>query len=164
MDYVYIGKLFGTHGLKGEIKLNTNFEYINKVLKEGFNLYIGNNKNKEILESYRYHNKNYLIKFKNINDIEEVKKYVNNKVYVLKSDLELKENEFVIEDYLELNCYFNNNKFGKIIDVIDTGNKNYVFVIKDKKEILIPYNKEFIEKITDKDIYFKNVEGLIDEN
>lgn len=32
MEYVCIGKLVNTHGIKGEVKLLSNFEYKNKVL------------------------------------------------------------------------------------------------------------------------------------
>lgn len=166
MNYIYVGKFFGTHGLKGEIKLNTKFTYIDKILKEGFNFYIGEKKEKEELKGFRYHKNNYLMLFKDKEDINLIEKYKNNKVYVLKEDLNLKENEFVIEDYINLNCYYNNEQIGKINDVVDTGNGNYIFVINGKQEILIPMNNNFIEKI-DKDkqsIYFKNVEGLINED
>ena len=63
MNYVYIGKFIGTHGLKGELKLKSSFLYIDKVLKKGFCFYIGSTKNKVYLSNYRYHNGCYLIAF-----------------------------------------------------------------------------------------------------
>ena len=85
MEYIYIGKLLGTHGLKGEIKLKTDFKYIDKVLVKDFNLFLGDIKEDVTLNSFRKHKDNYLLLFNNINDIDTVKKYVNQDVYVNKN-------------------------------------------------------------------------------
>ena len=53
MNYVNIGKIVNTHALKGEVRIISNFEYKQRVFKKGFNLYIGQNKNKEVIETYR---------------------------------------------------------------------------------------------------------------
>ena len=147
MEYIYVGQINGTHGLKGELKLKSNFKYKDKILKENFNFYIGKEKTHEVLKKSRTHNKNELLTFKN------------------KEDLKLKENEYVLEDYLNLDCYYNNQKLGTVKDIIDCGNKNYVLVIKGQKEILIPLNNNFIEKLIKKDkIILKEVEDLINAN
>ena len=44
MKLVYIGKYVNTHGLKGEIKILSDFEYKDKVFKAGNSIYIDNNK------------------------------------------------------------------------------------------------------------------------
>ncbi len=72
MNYVYVGKFIGTHGLKGELKLKSSFLYIDKVLKKGFCFYIGSAKNKVYLSNYRYHNGCYLITFEGFLDINLV--------------------------------------------------------------------------------------------
>ncbi len=164
MDYIYVGKFNGTHGLKGEIKFVTNFKYIDRILAEGFNYYIGSNKNKENLLSYRNHNGIYLMKYKNLEDIDLIKKYVNEKVYVLKDDLNLNNTEHVIEDYLNLECFYKEKSIGIVEDVIDAGNGNYILQVVRDKETLIPLNDHFIDKIDKNIIYIKNGEGLIDEN
>ena len=35
MDYVYIGKIVNTHGIKGEVRILSNFEMIPKVFQKG---------------------------------------------------------------------------------------------------------------------------------
>lgn len=165
MDYVYIGKFLGTHGLKGEIKLKSDFKYIDRVLKKGFCFYIGFDKKKEIFLRFRVHKGNYLILFEGLEDINLVEKYINQKVYVLRDDLSLSSDQFVYEDYIGLSCYFNDKCFGMIDDIVNYGNSNYVFLIKDSiKEIIIPFNDNFIDYVKNDNIYFKNVEGFIDEN
>lgn len=164
MDYIYVGKFFGTHALKGEIKFNTKFLYLDKILKPGFNFYIGVSKEKEVLKSFRFHKNNYLMLFDGLEDINLIEKYINKKVYILRDDLKLNNGEMLLEDYINLNCYFNDKCFGVISDVVDTGNGNYIFVINNKTETLIPINNNFIDRVDGNKIYFKNVEGLIDEN
>ena len=83
----------------------------------------------------------------------------------MKEDLCLSDNQFVFEDYIGLDCYFSGEFIGKVIDIVNCGNNNYVFYIKDQKEVLIPVNDKFIEKVILKDrIIFKEVEGLINAN
>ena len=41
MDYVYIGKIVNTHGIKGELRIRSNFDKKDIVFKPGFTLYIG---------------------------------------------------------------------------------------------------------------------------
>ena len=163
--YIYIGKLMGTHGLKGELKLKTSFEYINNVFKEDFSLYIGDSKEKYSFLKVRKHNDLYLVTLKNLENIDLVLHLKNKNVYALKSDLCLKEDQFVFEDFINLKAY-NGEKYLGVIDSIDNyGLSNNVFLIKGKKEILIPYNKKFIDKVILNDkIIFKEVEGIIDAN
>ena len=165
MNYVYIGKFIGTHGLKGELKLKSSFLYIDKVLKKGFCFYIGSTKNKVYLSNYRYHNGCYLIAFEGFLDINLVDSFKKEQVYVLREDLNLKEEEYVFEDYIGLECYNGATFLGKVSDIIDCGSNNYVFNVAGSKEILIPLNNKFIEKVILNDkIIFKEVEGLIDAN
>lgn len=160
--YVYIGKITNTHGLKGELKLKSDFIYLDKVLKDGFNFYI-EKKDKVVLNSFRYHNDVILIAFNDLLDINLVETLKNKNLYVLKEDLNLKENQFVFEDYIGLNAIYKEKELGKVTDIIDCGLNNYVFEI-DKK-ILIPINDNFIDKVILNDkIIFKDVEGLIDAN
>ena len=53
MEYIYIGGLVNTHGIKGEVKIKSNFRYKESVFKPGFNLYIGKDKIKKVINTYR---------------------------------------------------------------------------------------------------------------
>ena len=53
MDLVLIGKYVKTHGIKGEIKIRSNFKYKDKVFVVGNKIII---KNKEfVINGYRKH-------------------------------------------------------------------------------------------------------------
>ena len=165
MKYIYIGKITSTHGLKGELKLKSSFVYIDKVLKKDFSFYIGNEKEKVDLLKSRFHNGIYLLTFIGYEDINLVENFRNQEVYVLRDDINLEKGEYLFEDYIGLKAYYRENYIGDIKDIINCGNDNYVFDIIGEKEILIPVNGRFIEKIILNDkIVFKEVEGLIDAN
>lgn len=165
MGYIYVGKIGGCHGIKGELKLKSSFWYLDRVLKKDFSFYIGEEKTKVSLANSRYHNGVYLISFQNYLDINLVEQFKNKDIYVLREDLNL-NNEYVYEDYIGLDCYYKDSLIGKVIDIVDCGNNNLVFHIQNsQKEILIPFNDKFIEKtILNNRIIFKEVEGLIDAN
>lgn len=165
MDYIYIGKLTGTHGLKGELKLKSSFIYLDRVLKNNFTFYIGDNFFSVNLLRYRYHNGFYLLTFCDFLDINLVDDFRNKKIYINRLDLCLGENEYLHEDYIGLSCYFNDNFIGSVTDIQDCGNGNYVLLISGLKDILIPLNDVFIDEVVLGDrIVFKDVEGLIDAN
>ena len=55
MKYVLIGKLVNTHGLKGEVRILSNFKYKDRVFIPGMKIYIGKEKKEEEIISYRHH-------------------------------------------------------------------------------------------------------------
>ena len=55
MKYLYIGKIVNTHGIKGEIRIISKFKFKEKVFKKDMTIYIGENKDKEIISTYRVH-------------------------------------------------------------------------------------------------------------
>ena len=161
MDFVYIGKIVGTHGIKGEIRIISNFDKKEKVFLIDMPVYIGNAKQKEIINSYRKH-KNYdMITLKAINDINDVLKYKGQKVYVNRSDLNL-ENEYILDDLIGMTVISNNEAYGMVKDIYDN-NGNTLLEISFEKNYYIPYNSEYIKHVSlkEKAIEVENVKDLI---
>ena len=159
MNLIYIGKLVNTHGLKGEVRIISSFEYKEKLFVKGIHLYIGGTKEKVTIESYRPHKSFDMCVFKEYNYINDVLKFKGQNVYVDRVELKLNNNELLDSDYISLKCVYKKKIFGYIEEVID--NNGYkLFNINNK---FIPKNENFIEKIDidNKTIYFKNLEGLI---
>ena len=44
MDYINIGKIVNTHGIKGELRILSDFKFKDRVFVTGFNFYIGKEK------------------------------------------------------------------------------------------------------------------------
>lgn len=161
MDFIYVGKMVGTHGIKGEIRIISNFDKKEKVFLLDMPLYIGNKKEKEVINSYRKH-KNYdMVTLRGINDINEVLKYKGQKVYVLRNDLNL-DGDFVLDDLLGMKIISNNEEYGIVEDIFDN-NGNTLLKVLFEKSYYIPYNSEYIRKVflDKKMILVDNVKDLI---
>lgn len=159
MEYVCIGKLVNTHGIKGEVKLLSNFEYKNKAFVVGMNFYIGEDKEKVTVNSYRHHKVFDMVTFKEYNYINDVLKFKNKLVYVLKPDLALDNNSILDRDYIGMNAYYEGVLVGKVNDIIN--NNGYKLMLIGTK--FVPFNKEFISSVsvTKNELILKNVEGLL---
>lgn len=159
--YIYLGKIVNTHGIKGEIRILSDFNYKDIVFKKDFKIYIGKDKQEETINTYRVH-KNYdMVTLNGINDINDVLKYKGQNVYINKEDIkDLK----VDEDYIGLDVY-TDKYIGKITDILK--GKNDILVIENEsKRYLVPKVDNFIKNIDfdNNKIYINNIKGLIDED
>ena len=163
MNYILRGKIVNTHGIKGELRIISDFPYKDRVFKNNFNIYIGKDKINEVINTYRHHKIFDMITLKNYNNINEVLKYKGSLVYINRLDLQLNDNEYLESDLLNFDIIINNNIIGKLSS-FENHNKNKIIIVKNKeKEILLPYNSNLIENINldKKEIIYKNIEGLI---
>ena len=162
---VYVGEIVNTHGIKGELRIISDFKYKDKVFFKGNKLYLGKRKQKVLIDTYRKH-KNYdMVKFDDINDINDAIIFKGDEVYVKREDLDI--DGYVDEDIIGLKVYDEDRLIGKVTNIIK--NKQEILVIKNRnknKNYLIPFVNEFIKSIDlDKKILNINViEGLLDEN
>ena len=143
MDYIYIGKIVSTHGIKGEVKIISDFFEKDKIFKKGFKLYITPLYHEEVINTYRVH-KNYdMVTFNGYNDINEILKYIGMGVYIIRSDLDLKEDEYLLSDLIGYAVYDNNKLLGKVSGI----NFNNNVLLKIDDIFYIPFIDEFIEKV-----------------
>ena len=159
MKYIYIGKIVNTHALKGEVRIISNFEYKSRVFNISNKLYIGKDKCEEVIETYRKH-KNYdMVKFKNIDNINDVLKYKGMNVYFDEDELKLSDDEILIEELPLYSIYSNDKLIGKIEEYRSDNGNNMVRV----NNKLIPYNNSFITKIdkNKKIIYMHDIEVFL---
>jgi len=162
MEYIYIGKIVNTHGIKGELRILSNFDKKERVFKKDFNIYIGSSKEKHIINSYRKHKNFDMVTLKDLNNINEVLKYKGSSVYIDRKDLNLTKNEYLLDDLLNLNIISNNKKYGTVENIYDN-NGHTLLSIKFEKNYYIPYNNNYIREVDleNKNIYVDNVEDLI---
>ena len=157
MEYIYIGKIVNTHGIKGEIRIQSDLE--EDIFKKGNTIYIGKPKEEFEINSFIVHKKYNMVTLKGINDINDVLKYKGLNVYVLKDNF---KNKIFDEDLIGLEVC-STHLLGKVTS-IET-NKSYK-MLRINNKYLIPYIDEFIESIniSDNKIVVKNIEGLINED
>ena len=145
-NYICVGKIINTFGIKGELKIVSDFEYKDRIFIKEFPIYVGELKYKEIVDTHRIH-KNYdLVVFKGYTNINEVLKYKGNNIYVLRDDLKLDNNEYLLSDLIGFKVFDNKIEIGTVIDYEKTPN-NVLFKVKGTKLFYIPEYSDYIEEI-----------------
>ncbi len=144
MNYIFIGDVVNTHGLKGEIRIVSDFKFKNQAFQKGITFYIGKDKKKEIVDTYRIH-KNYdMVTFEGKNHIDDVIIYKNEPVYVNRSDLVY--DGYLDEDLIGLDVYCNDKHIGNVASILKT-NAHEILVVKNGSKHMIPNVDEFIKKV-----------------
>lgn len=146
-EYIYVGKIVNTHGIKGEIRILSDFEKKDKVFVSGMPIYIGRKKEREIIKSYRHHKNFEMITMEGYSDINEVLRYKGLYVYIKKEDLRLEEGEYLETDLIGLTVMVEDINKGTVSDIRDSGHNKFLVIQTEKKEVFIPYQKEFIAKV-----------------
>jgi len=161
MDLIYIGELVNTHGLKGEIRIISDFKYKNDVFKINNIIYIDNQK--YIIKSYRFHKIYDMITLENVDSIEKAENLKGLSIYINRDDY--KFDGYLNEDLIGLEVYDNNKYKGKIIDIFKTST-NDLLVIDGIKKHMVPNISEFVKNIDIKEnkIYIEYIRGLDNED
>ena len=145
-DYVCVGKIVNTHGIKGELRILSDFEIKNKVFKKDINLYVGPEKREFTITSYRHHKMFDMVTFKGITNINEVINLKGLLVYVKREILNLDNDSYVLSDLIGLDVYDKDKKIGTVKDYyLDNGNT--LLDVLGKKEFYIPLKSHYIHSV-----------------
>lgn len=171
-DYLEIGEIVNTHGVKGELKvipLTDNPERYNCL--DWVYIDIDGVLERMIIEKVKFLKGKVIIKFQRIDNAADAEKLKGMFLKVdRKNAVKLPEGSFFICDLIgcEVTDKFSGNKLGILSDVLKTGS-NDVYVVKDsinpKKEILIPALKEVVKEVSieDRRITVSLPKGLADD-
>lgn len=160
MNKVYIGKVVNTHGIKGEIRILSNFEYKDKVFKVNNKLIIGD-KTYEI-KSHRIHKGYNMVTLDDYNNINDVLFLLKKDVYFNEEDLLLDNNQVLDSELLTYSVVNNRGEVGEVLEVFFASETNKIIRVKFNKEYLIPYNSPMIKEINknNKELVIELLEGM----
>ena len=173
MDYALVGKIIGTFGIKGELKVISETSFADSRFKKGSKLLmLYNNKYVEvIINSHRVHKKMDLISFKQVgsqslnNDINEVEKYVGCSLYINHEDLdELEDDEYYYDDLIGLIAYSEDDQLiGEVVDLRELPRGILLEIKTEKKTALVPFVDDFVVDVDldNNKIVIKAIEGLL---
>ncbi len=165
LDYLKIGGIISTHGLKGEVKVFPTTEDVRRYddLDTAY-IEMGSGKLPVRVERVRYFKNLVIVKFRDMDRIEDVQPYLKHDLYVSREDaIELKENEYFIGDLIGLEVVTDDGRvLGILDDVMETGANN-VYIVTSRadpqKEILLPAIPDVILE-TDPEAGFMKVHML----
>lgn len=149
-DKFRVGVIANTHGVRGEVKVfpTTDDPKRYQDLKE---VLLDTGKDLLSLEivSVRFFKNLVIVKFKGIDNINDIEKYKGCDLYVTRENaVPLEEGEYYIADIIgSVVVTEEGEAFGKLTDVIETG-ANLVYVVQHQgKEVLLPAIPDCVKKV-----------------
>lgn len=150
-DYLQVGVITSTHGVRGEVKVfpttddPERFEYLKNVMLDTGKTYLPLE-----IEGVKYFKQFVILKFKGINNINDIEKYKKMPLLVSREDaVELEEDEYFMADMIGMDVVTEDGaKFGVLKDIMETG-ANDVYVVESDKhgEVLLPAIKDCILEV-----------------
>lgn len=149
-EFLAVGRLRRTHGLKGEIIMDVLTDFPER-LKAGKMVLVGEDHVEMMIRSLRPKDKQVLIAFEDAADLESARNFSNQYVFVRTTELPpLEDGEYYHHQLLGMKVYGKEEHFLGILDeILETG-ANDVYVIihpESGEEILFPAVDEFILEI-----------------
>ncbi|MDD6214274.1 MAG: ribosome maturation factor RimM [Firmicutes bacterium] len=169
MKTLEVGKIINTHGLRGEVKIVTwtdmphDFEKLDYVFAK-----MRGKEEKLDIKNVKYQQNNIIVKFAQIDSIEQAEKYKNAVLSASREQLgELPEGVYYIADLIDCEVFDEHNSLiGILTDIFSTGS-NDVYDIKrsGRNNLLVPIIDGVLTKVDteNKKIYINVPEGLEEE-
>lgn len=145
MRKVYVGKIVSTHGIKGEVKILSDFEYKKKVFVVGKKLIIDGDLFE--IKTYRHHKNFEMVTLNEYKDINEVLFLMKKKVYVEDTEIVLDETEVLDDELIMYKVETTDGQVGKINEIFFASPSNKVLRVMMDKEILIPAKSPMIKEV-----------------
>lgn len=151
MKKVYVGKIVSTHGIKGEVKILSDFEYKDKVFKVGKKLLVDDDVFE--IKTYRHHKNFEMVTLNDYKNINEVLFLMKKKVYIDEDSLELTDNEVLDEELISYKVMTTDGREGTIKEIFFASSGNKIMRVLLDKEILIPFKSPMLKEINKKEKY-----------
>ncbi|MCR5791804.1 MAG: ribosome maturation factor RimM [Lachnospiraceae bacterium] len=150
-DYLRIGVYSNTHGIRGEIKVYPTTDDLDR-FKQVKKVYLDTPKEMMEVEikNVRYFKNMVILKFKGIDNINDIEKYKGCDILMNREDAPaLEEGEYYIYDLLQCEVVLEDGShFGKMKEVLTTAaNSVYVVATEDNKEVLLPSIPDCVKNV-----------------
>ena len=160
MKLVHVGKVVTTHGIKGELRILSDFPYKDKVFVVGNNIIIDNKT--YTIQSYRVHKNFDMVTLNDYHNINDVLFLLKKDVYVDYDSLNLDDNEYLDEELMEYKVITEDGSVGKVLEIFMASQTNKIIRVLLDKEYLIPMNSPMIIGINKdkREIYIRLMKGI----
>ena len=166
-EYLEIGKIINTHGVRGELKLDPWCEP-DEVFSSLARVYIDGRP--VAIKNWRLHQRFVLLTLEGVGDMDAAAALKNRVVSARRDEIELPDGQYFYSDLFGFQVF--DNRVGRCIGTLEDvrelpGGDLYVIRDDQGREILIPAVEEFEEE-TDFDarrLVLRTIEGMLpDEN
>ena len=168
MEFLTVGQVVRTIGLKGEVKIYPSTHFRDTRFKKGSRVFLLNNNNeieRELtIKTHRVNGNCDNLVFEEITSIEEAEKINKKHLFVEKNREILGKNEYFYSDLIDMKIDFDNGKTIGVVKAIEEYNSYVTLRVKTNgKDVLVPFVEAFIKSVSleDKQIIVKFIEGLL---
>lgn len=140
-EFLEIGEIVGTHGVRGEMRVNPwcdSPDYMTKFKT----LYLDSNEGCAVqVKSARPHGNIVLLTIKDVDTVEKAQKMRGKVLFMKRSDARLPKNKFFVAELIGCEVFDADNEqkcYGILTDVSRTGANDVWHIESDGKEYLIP--------------------------
>ena len=145
-EYLSIGQIINTHGIKGEMKVYPLTDDVKRYRKLK-TVYIDNTPMNIVW--CKIQPDKVILKIEGIDTIETAIKYKNKYIDVPRDEaVKLEEGRYFVADIIGCTVMDENGvKFGKVYDVIFTGSNEVYWVKGEKEDLMVPALKTVVVNI-----------------
>ena len=168
MEFLTVGQIVRTIGLKGEVKIYPSTHFRDTRFKKGSRVFLLNEKGeveKELtIKTHRTNGNCDNLIFEEITSIEEAEKINKRYLFVEKNPEILGKNEFFYSDLIGMKVSFDNGKEIGVVKAIEEYSSYATLRVKTEgKDVLIPFVNAFIKDVSleNKQIVVSFIEGLL---
>lgn len=149
-NFLEIGQIVGTHGVKGELRVNAWCDDANFFINFTTLYWTPNDEFPIRLVAARPHGNIVLCKLEGIESIQAASSLRNKVLYIKREDAKLANGSYFIQELIDCSVFDvdTGKKYGILVDVSKTG-ANDVWHIKDERneEYLIPAIDEVVVRV-----------------
>ena len=167
-QFLEAGKIVGTHGLKGEVRIDPwcdSAEFLSRFsrlfYKDGTEIRV---------KSAKVHKNITIVHLEGVDTVEAADSLRGRIVYISRDDVRLPEGVYFIQDLIGLSAVDADDEsivYGKVTDVIQTGANDVYQISSGGKDYLIPKIPEVVTEVdTDAGVVrinTKTVKGLFED-
>lgn len=167
-EFLVLGQIVGTHGVRGEMRVNPWCDSPD-FAKKFKTLYMDEGGAQPVrVLSCRPHGNVFLVKLEGIDSIAEAEKHRDRMLYIKRSDAMLPENTWFIEELIGCSVLDADTArcYGTLSDVMSTG-ANDVWAVTDEKghEYLLPAIKDVViaANVSENKVFIRPLKGIFDD-
>ena len=167
-QYLEIGQIVSTHGIKGEVRVNPWCD-TPEFMKKFKTLYYDKNGEKAVkITACRPHGNIVIMKLDGVDTVEDAQKLRNRTLFMNRDDANLGKDDWFIQDLIGCTVYDaddNSRVYGKLTDVAQTGANDIWFIENNGKEYIIPAIQDVVINVdvAAESILIRPLKGIFDE-
>ena len=167
-EFLEVGQIVGTHGVRGEMRLNP-WADSPEFLKQFKTLYFDNKGEKSVrVLAARPHGNVVILKLDGVETVEAASAMRNKVMFIRRADANLSDGSYFIEELIGCTVIDADNEsicYGTLTDVSETGANDVWYIEKDGKEYLIPAIPSVVINVDVKEntVVIRPLKGIFDD-